>query len=113
MWISRRERNPVQVGCKYQVTTNIWPYLEAVSDHVAEDEHLLDVAAVLGEEHEDAKYPGDPEHHEDPEIDEEVWPPAVPVCHWETKFQTQLIYSSHWFKMLNLHFEDYTIQLFE
>ena len=47
-------------------------HLETVGDDVAEDQHLLDVAAVLGEEHEDAEYPGDPEHHEDPEIDEEV-----------------------------------------
>ena len=58
-------------------------YLETVSDHVAEDQHLLDVAAVLGEEDEDPEHPGDPEHHEDPEIDEEVRPAAVPVRHWE------------------------------
>ena len=55
--------------------------MEAVGDDVAEDQHLLDVTAVLGEENEDAEYPGDPEHHEDPEIDEEVRPPAVPVRH--------------------------------
>ena len=56
-------------------------HLETVGDDVAEDQHLLDVAAVLGEEDQDAEYPGDPEHHEDPEINEEVRPPAVPVCH--------------------------------
>ena len=56
-------------------------HLEAVGDDVAEDQHLLDVTAVLGEEYEDAEYPGDPEHHEDPEIDEEVRPSAVPVRH--------------------------------
>ena len=56
-------------------------HLETVGDDVTEDQHLLDVAAVLGEEDEDSEYPGDPEHHEDPEINEEVRPPAVPVCH--------------------------------
>ena len=56
-------------------------HLETVGYDVAEDQHLLDVAAVLGEEDEDPEHPGDPEHHEDPEINEEVRPPAVPVCH--------------------------------
>ena len=56
-------------------------YLETVGDDVAEDEHLLDVTSVRSEEDEDPKYPGDAEHDEDAEIDEEVRPPAVPVRH--------------------------------
>ena len=64
--------------------------LETVRDDVAEDENLLDVAAVLGEEDEDAEYPGDPEYNKDPKIDEEVRSPAVLMRHCEN---SKLIYT--------------------
>ena len=56
--------------------------LETVRDDVAEDQHLLNGAAVGGEQDEDAEYPGDPQNNKDPQIYEEIWSSPVPVSHW-------------------------------